>query len=62
MAKYRKAIVAAIAGLIGAAGVAVAVTADNHVSLNDVMAMIFAGLQAVGSTVGVALVSNEPAE
>lgn len=58
MSRYRKAVVAAVAGAIGALGVAVAVTADNHISLNDAMAIAFAGAQAVGSTIGVALVSN----
>ncbi len=58
MDRYRKAVVAAIAGVIGALGVAVAVTGDNHVSLNDWMAILFAGASAVGSTVGVAVVRN----
>jgi len=58
MSKYSKAIVALVGGLIGAAGVAVSVTADNHVSLNDTMAIIFAGLQAVGVTIGVYAIPN----
>lgn len=60
MNRYRKAIIAGVAGTIGALGVAVAVTADNHVSLNDALAIAFAGAQAVGATIGVAVARNAP--
>lgn len=58
MDRYRKAIVAAVAGIIGALGVAVTVTVDNSISLNDAMAIAFAGASAIGGTIGVALVPN----
>jgi hypothetical protein len=58
MDRYRKAVVAGIAGAIGALGVAVAVTADNAVSLNDWCAIAFAGATAIGQTIGVAVVRN----
>lgn len=60
MDRYRKAVVAAVAGVIGALGVAVAVTGDNEVSLNDWMAILFSAAQAVGQTIGVAVVRNSP--
>lgn len=61
MDKYRKAVVAGVAGLIGALGVGVSLTVDNHVSLNDAFAMAFAGVSAIGSTIGVYATRNAPA-
>lgn len=55
---YRKAIVAGVAGLIGALGVAVTVTVDNSISLNDAMAISFAGASAIGGAIGVAITRN----
>lgn len=59
MNQYRKAIVAVLVGLGGAAGVAVSVTADNEFSLNDTMAILSAGLSALLGAVGVAVTSND---
>lgn len=58
MDRYRKAIVAGVAGLIGALGVAVTVTVDNSISLNDSMAIAFAGASAIGGAIGVAVTRN----
>lgn len=60
MPEYRKAIVAGIAGIVGALGVAVSVSADNEFSLNDSMAILFAGFTAVASAIGVYVTPNEP--
>ena len=59
MNKYRKAIVAVLVGLAGAAGVAVSVTADNEFSLYDGMAILSAGLSALIAAAAVAVTSNE---
>lgn len=58
MDRYRKAVVAGAAGLIGALGVAVTVTVDNSISLNDALAIAFAGASAIGGTIGVAITPN----
>lgn len=58
MDRYRKAIVAGVAGLIGALGVAVTVTVDNSINLNDTMAIAFAGASAIGGAIGVAITRN----
>ena len=55
MDRYRKAVVAGVAGVIGALGVAVAVTADNAVSLNDWMAILFAAVRRSARPIGVAV-------